>query len=73
MGVGVDGLASSALWLFAGVSEVIEPGRERVEEWRESAAEVRRETAGDSGAGRDEASESCDERNELRLGDLELF
>lgn len=51
----------------------MEPGRDRVEEWRESAADVRRESAGEGGAGRDEASESRDERNELRLGDLELF
>lgn len=50
----------------------MEPGRERVEEWRESAAEVRREPAGEGGAGRDDESESR-ERNELRLGDLELF
>ena len=50
----------------------MEPGRERVEEWRESAADVRREPAGEGGAGREEASESRDERNELRLGDLEL-
>lgn len=50
-----------------------EPGRERVEEWRESAADARREFAGEGGAGRDEASESRDERNELRLGGLELF
>lgn len=51
----------------------MEPGRDRVEEWRESAADVRREPAGEGGAGRDEASESRDERNELRLGDLELL
>src|ERR1700679_2712715 len=51
----------------------MEPGWDRVEEWRESAADVRREAAGEGGAGRDEASESRDERNELRLGDLELF
>ena len=73
VGVGVVGLAASASWLFAGVRDVIEPGRERVEEWRESAADVRRESAGEGGAGRDEARESCDERNELRLGDLELL
>jgi hypothetical protein len=53
--------------------EGIEPGRERVEEWRESAADVRREPAGEGGAGRDEVSESRDERNELRLGDLRLL
>lgn len=51
----------------------MEPGRERVEEWRESAVDVRRDPAGEGGAGRDEASESRDKRNELRLGDLELF
>lgn len=51
----------------------MEPGRERDEEWRESTADVRRESAGEGGAGRDEASDSRDERNELRLGDLELF
>jgi hypothetical protein len=73
VGVGVVGLAASALWLFAGVREGIEPGRERVEEWRESAADVRREFAGEGGAGREEVSESRDERNELRLGDLELL
>lgn len=69
------GLGSSASWLFAGVREAIaEPGRERVEEWRESVAEARRESAGERGAGRDEVSdESRDERNELRLGDLKLF
>ena len=53
--------------------EGTEPGRERVEEWRESAADVRREFAGEGGAGREEVSESRDERNELRLGDLELL
>jgi hypothetical protein len=49
------------------------PGRERVEEWRESAADVRREPAGEGGAGRDEVRESRDERNELRLGGLKLL
>jgi len=51
VGVGVVGLAASASWLFAGVREVIKPGRERVEEWRESAADVRREPVGEGGAG----------------------
>jgi hypothetical protein len=69
----VVGLASSASWLFTGVREVMEPGRERVEEWRESAVDARREFAGEGGAGRDEASESRDKRNELRLEDLELL
>ena len=51
VGVGVVGLASSALWLFAGVREVMEPRQERVEEWRESAADARCEFAGEGGAG----------------------
>jgi len=55
-----------------GVRDEIEPGRERVEDWRESALESRRESAGEGGAGRDEVSESRDVRNEEREGDLGL-
>ena len=57
----------------------MEPGREReeraeVEEWRESALEARREFAGESGAGREDVSESRAARNELlREGDLGLL
>jgi hypothetical protein len=56
----------------------MEPGWERVEEWQESAVEVRREATGESGAGRDEVSESRDELSELQgdrwlsSGDLPL-
>jgi len=52
----VVGLASCE---FAGAAESaeVEFGRERVEERRESAAEVRREAAGEGGAGREEVSE----------------
>ena len=71
MGVGVVGLAAPGSWLFAGVRGEIEPGRERVEDWRERAVEVRREPAGEGGAGRDEESEPREERNELRR-DLRL-
>lgn len=69
-GVGVVGLSAPGLALVvesasgpriaggAGDAEVeVEVGRERVEERRESAAEARRETAGEGGAGRDEVSE----------------
>jgi hypothetical protein len=80
IGVGVVGLATSGLWLgFTGVRDEIESGREReerveVEEWRESALEARREFAGESGAGREDMSESRDTRNELlREGDLGLL
>lgn len=41
----------------------VEFGREREEDFRESAAEVRREAAGEGGAGREEVSES---REDLR-------
>jgi hypothetical protein len=58
--------------VLAGVRDEIESGRERVEEWRESALEARRESAGESGAGREEVSESHDGRNEEREGDLGL-
>jgi hypothetical protein len=68
------------LWVgFAGVKDVIEPGREReervdVDEWWENALETRREFAGESGAGREDVSESRDARNELlREGDLGLL
>jgi hypothetical protein len=68
------------LWVgFAGVRDDIEPGREReerveVEEWRESALETRREFAGESGAGREDVSESRGARKELlREGGLELL
>jgi hypothetical protein len=44
----------------------MEPRWERVEEWRESAVEARREATGESGAGRDEVSESRDEFSELQ-------
>lgn len=74
------GLATSGLWVgFAGVRDDIEPGREReerveVEEWRESALETRREFAGESGAGREDVSESRGARKELlREGDLGLL
>ena len=66
------GLAASGSWVLAGVRDGIEPGRERVEEWRESALEARRESAGEGGAGRDEVSESRDTRKEVREGDLGL-
>jgi len=57
--------------VFAGVRD--EPGRERVEEWRESTVEARGESAGEGGAGRDELmNESRDWRNELREGGLGL-
>lgn len=67
------GLAASGSWVLAGVRDGIEPGRERVEEWRESALEARRESAGEGGAGRDEVSESRDTRKEVREGDLGLL
>jgi len=61
------------------VRDDIEPGREReerveAEEWRESALETRREFAGESGAGREDVSESRVARKELlREGDLGLL
>jgi hypothetical protein len=61
--------------VFAGVRDESEPGRERVEEWREreSALEARRESAGEGGAGREEVRErSRDARNEVQEGDLGL-
>ena len=67
------GLVASGSWVLAGVRDEIEPGRERVEEWRESALEARRESAGEGGAGRDEVSESRDMRSEGREGDLGLL
>ena len=69
------GLAASGSWVFAGVRDESEPGRERVEEWREreSALEARRESAGEGGAGREEVRErSRDARNEVQEGDLGL-
>ncbi len=73
VGVSVVGLTSSASWLFTGVREVMEPGRECIEEWRESVADARREFVGEGRAGQDKASESRDECNELWLEDLELL
>lgn len=64
------GLAACGSWVFVGGRDEAEPGRERVEDWRESALEARRESTGESGAGRDEVSESRDARNEERESDL---
>ena len=73
-GVGVVGLGAIGLVaplvvesLLSAVGSCgfgVELGRERVEEHRESAAEVRREATGEGGAGREEVSEL---REDLRL------
>jgi hypothetical protein len=48
----------------------VEFGRERVEEHRESAAEVRREATGEGGAGREEVSELREDLRPSRVRDL---
>jgi hypothetical protein len=70
-GVGVVGLVAPGWGSCgsAGVKEV-ELGRERVEDCRESAAEVRREATGEGGAGREEVRELREDLRPSRDGGL---